>query len=287
MSRRIVWVAVLITAWAAWSTAGAQAQVRYIHTDALGSVVAVTNEQRVVIERREYEPYGHQLTPAVADGPGYTGHVQDAATGLTYMQQRYYDPQIGVFLSIDPVSALSDPAFQFHRYRYSNNSPFVFIDPDGRRAKHCLLLCGSIHHGFEEGTPFIKNSQESDFFDGDYVTRDTMSRYEEAFGSIFSDSSISEANREAIEKSSYAALLIPGSGGAIAALRVGMTTKNGREVLKTACLLGSLCSKDPSSAARAPNDAVVTSIRQSAETKRAAAIEAKRRSRQINNERPR
>src|SRR5690625_2048071 len=84
------------------------------------------------MERREYEPYGAQLTPAVQDGPGYTGHVQDAATGLVYMQQRYYDPQLGVFLSVDPVTAYEQPISQFHRYRYANNNPYRFTDPDGR-----------------------------------------------------------------------------------------------------------------------------------------------------------
>jgi RHS repeat-associated protein len=111
--------------------------VRYIHTNALGSVVAITDESRNVVERREYEPYGAQLTPAVQDGPGYTGHVQDAATGLTYMQQRYYDPQIGLFLSVDPVTAYSNPVGQFHRYRYANNNPYKFTDPDGR-----AVTCG-------------------------------------------------------------------------------------------------------------------------------------------------
>ncbi|NZA25917.1 hypothetical protein H0E84_05930 [Luteimonas sp. SJ-92] len=106
--------------------------VRYIHTDALGSVVAVTDASGAVIERREYEPYGAQLTPAVADGPGYTGHVQDAATGLTYMQQRYYDSTLGMFLSVDPVTAYDNPINQFHRYRYANSSPYRFVDPDGR-----------------------------------------------------------------------------------------------------------------------------------------------------------
>jgi RHS repeat-associated protein len=106
--------------------------VKYVHTDALGSVVAITDAARNVIERREYEPYGQQLTPAVQDGPGYTGHVQDAATGLTYMQQRYYDPQIGLFLSVDPVTALDNPMGMFHRYRYAANNPYKFTDPDGR-----------------------------------------------------------------------------------------------------------------------------------------------------------
>lgn len=109
--------------------------VRYIHTDGLGSVVAVTDASRNVIERREYEPFGAQLTPTMQDGPGYTGHVQDAATGLTYMQQRYYDPGIGRFLSIDPVTALDNGDMRhFNRYAYAYNNPYSFTDPDGRAA---------------------------------------------------------------------------------------------------------------------------------------------------------
>ncbi|WP_368566251.1 RHS repeat domain-containing protein [Pseudoxanthomonas sp. UTMC 1351] len=127
-----------------WSLAlGAPAQtVRYIHTDALGSVAVVTDQNRNVIERREYEPYGFQLTPVIKDGPGYTGHVQDAVTGLTYMQQRYYDPQIGRFLSIDPVTAHVKPGANFNRYWYANNNPYRFTDPDGRCPMPGSSLCG-------------------------------------------------------------------------------------------------------------------------------------------------
>jgi RHS repeat-associated protein len=110
----------------------AKETVRYIHTDALGSVVAVSDEAGNIVERREYEPFGAQLTPVLADGPGYTGHVQDAVTGLTYMQQRYYDPQIGRFLSADLVTTMDDPIGYFNRYKYANNNPYLFVDPDGR-----------------------------------------------------------------------------------------------------------------------------------------------------------
>ncbi len=48
------------------------------------------------------------------------------------MRQRYYDPGIGMFLSVDPVTAYSNPVGQFHRYRYANNNPYKFTDPDGR-----------------------------------------------------------------------------------------------------------------------------------------------------------
>ncbi|WP_462081351.1 RHS repeat-associated core domain-containing protein [Luteimonas sp. RIT-PG2_3] len=107
---------------------------KYQHTDALGSPLAITDQSRAVLERTEYEPYGWTANRVGRDGPGYTGHVEDAATSLTYMQQRYYDPQIGLFLSVDPVTAYSNPVGQFHRYRYANNNPYKFTDPDGRIA---------------------------------------------------------------------------------------------------------------------------------------------------------
>jgi len=108
--------------------------VTYIHTDALGSVVAESDANGNVIKRYDYEPYGAVVGGQVTDGPGYTGHVSDAATGLSYMQQRYMDPQLGRFLSVDPVTAYDQPVGQFNRYRYANGNPYRFTDPDGRQA---------------------------------------------------------------------------------------------------------------------------------------------------------
>nr|WP_081613261.1 RHS repeat-associated core domain-containing protein [Xanthomonas sp. SHU 199] len=114
---------------------GASAQtVRYIHTDGLGSVVLITDEHRNTVERSEYEPYGYLLNRPITNSPGYTGHVMDAATGLTYMQQRYFDAQVGSFLSVDPVLAIRSPVENFNRYRYANGNPYKFIDVDGRNA---------------------------------------------------------------------------------------------------------------------------------------------------------
>ena len=105
---------------------------RYQHNDALGSALVETDANRAVLTRTEYEPYGLSNRPTL-DGPGFTGHVQDAATGLTYMQQRYYDPVIGRFLSVDPVTAYGSGNWRlFNRYAYAYNNPYRFTDPDGR-----------------------------------------------------------------------------------------------------------------------------------------------------------
>ena len=110
------------------------ATVEYIHSDVLGSPVAVTNESAQVIERTEYEPYGTMIGKPNADRAGFTGHVMDSVTSLTYMQQRYYDPMIGRFLSNDPVQAHPNTGASFNRYWYANNNPYKFTDPDGRQS---------------------------------------------------------------------------------------------------------------------------------------------------------
>ncbi|MCC4596064.1 RHS domain-containing protein [Xanthomonas campestris pv. phormiicola] len=122
------------------ATANAQTVI-YYHTDALGTPVAVTDASGNVVERSEYEPYGSLLNRPLTDGPGYTGHVMDAATGLAYMQQRYYDPAIGVMLSVDPVTAYeSNDLRNFNRYSYGNNNPYKFTDPDGRQSTLARIL---------------------------------------------------------------------------------------------------------------------------------------------------
>src|SRR5690242_11734195 len=105
---------------------------RYKHTDALGSPVVTTDAAKAVLSRASYTPYGVPTLPV--DGVGYTGHFIDVNTSLTYMQQRYYDPQIGRFLSIDPVEVDTSSAFNFNRYNYALNNPYRFTDPDGRWA---------------------------------------------------------------------------------------------------------------------------------------------------------
>jgi len=121
----------------------AQETVEYIHTDALGSPVAVSDAGGTVIERTVYEPYGASVGGELTDGPGYAGHVSDSETGLTYMQQRYYDSGIGVFLSVDPVNPLGNGSAQFNRYRYANGNPIGNLDPDGRQCTgtHVTAVC--------------------------------------------------------------------------------------------------------------------------------------------------
>jgi len=136
---------------------------RYQHTDALGTPLVVTGGNKAVVENSTYEPYGQLINTTPFDGPGYTGHVQDAITGLTYMQQRYYDPQLGIFLSVDPVTAYTDPVGQFHRYRYANGNPYTFIDLDGREKTcmngHCIITANMHNPDNSNGQTTLASSE--------------------------------------------------------------------------------------------------------------------------------
>ena len=150
-----LWSCALVAGLSWLAPASAQTTVRYLHTDALGSVVAKTDANGNVIERMTYEPYGDVVGEDLTDGPGYTGHVSDAATGLSSMQQRYMDPQLGMFLSVDPVTAYEQPVGQFNRYRYSNGNPYRFTDPDGRqvsdpRSCHDAGTCITVEQAQEQ-----------------------------------------------------------------------------------------------------------------------------------------
>ncbi|MBB2488167.1 RHS repeat-associated core domain-containing protein [Mitsuaria sp. WAJ17] len=106
-----------------------------MHTDALGSPVAHTGPTGALLNRTRYEPYGY-VAAGTKPGPatslmGYTGHVQDPETELVYMQQRYYDPVAGRFLSVDPIVTDANTGKQFGRYVYVENNPYRYVDPDG------------------------------------------------------------------------------------------------------------------------------------------------------------
>jgi RHS repeat-associated protein len=125
----------------------------YAHTDGLGSPVAQTSSAGAVLNRTRYEPFGYVAT-GTPRKIGFTGHVNDAETGLIYMQQRYYDPIAGRMLSIDPVVTDANTGNSFNRYAYANNSPYRYVDADGRDAmdwvhggltvaSFCPSICGS------------------------------------------------------------------------------------------------------------------------------------------------
>jgi RHS repeat-associated protein len=104
-----------------------------LHTDALGSIVLTTDPAGAIHRETLFDPWGNPLTESgtPANRLGYTGHIMDAETGLIYMQARYYDPETGRFISMDPAEGKPDTPASYHRYLYAYGNPTVYIDPYG------------------------------------------------------------------------------------------------------------------------------------------------------------
>ena len=110
-------------------------EVSFIDADHLGTGRVGTSWGGAQAWEDWHTPFGESLIhpDETDDQSDYTGHIRDKATGLTYMQARYYDPVIGRFLSEDPVTMLDmdmNPGY-FNRYAYTFNDPVNLIDPTG------------------------------------------------------------------------------------------------------------------------------------------------------------
>ncbi|MEL6857181.1 MAG: RHS repeat-associated core domain-containing protein [Pseudomonadota bacterium] len=121
--------------------------ITYLYQDHLGTPIMGAETADVTWSER-YTPFGEKWAAAgqANDNVGFTGHVTDTDTGLTYMQARYYDPVIGRFLSTDPVGFAEMGPGYFNRYAYVGNDPVNYYDPDGRENCHVTFGCRINHH---------------------------------------------------------------------------------------------------------------------------------------------
>jgi RHS repeat-associated protein len=74
--------------------------------DRLGSIDLLTDADGVVVDKRTFDSFGRvlsQTNPSVSFRYGYTGRERDLESGLYYYRARYYDPQVGRFISVDPM----------------------------------------------------------------------------------------------------------------------------------------------------------------------------------------
>jgi len=103
------------------------------HPDALQSVVGLSGHAGSVEETYRYGPFGDLLS-APGTTPNrmqFTGREFDSETGLYYYRARYYDPEIGRFLSEDPLGFGGGDA---NLYAYVGNNPIDRTDPLGLRS---------------------------------------------------------------------------------------------------------------------------------------------------------
>jgi len=102
---------------------------RTFHHDQVNSVVAVSDHNGKAVQEHSYGPFGETFDSSGSsqNTMKYTGREQDDETGLYYYRARYYDPELGRFISEDPIGFKGGINF----YAYVGNNPLIYNDPSG------------------------------------------------------------------------------------------------------------------------------------------------------------
>ena len=102
------------------------------HYNATGSAIALTGDAGAIVNAYAYDPFGkimdrQEMVQQPFTFVGQYG-VMTEPDGLYYMRARYYDPNVGRFISEDPLGLAGGDV---NLYAYVGNNPINRIDPSG------------------------------------------------------------------------------------------------------------------------------------------------------------
>lgn len=115
-------------------------QLRFFLTDDLGSVRDVVDQNGDVIQSYEFNEFGIPMPGSGSGTETYSPKTWIGAfsvnddtmdSGLYLMGLRHYAPELGRFLSRDPLGL----AGSLNPYVYAENSPIDLIDPEGLKGR--------------------------------------------------------------------------------------------------------------------------------------------------------
>lgn len=105
----------------------------FYHSDHLGSTNVATDATGAKVELSEFTPFGNfSRHEGSRNSPHqFTGQRLDNTTGLYHYQARYYDPELGRFITPDTIVPNPSDPQDLNRYTYAKNSPLIYTDPTG------------------------------------------------------------------------------------------------------------------------------------------------------------
>ena len=129
------------------TTMNQESYTYYYHRDHSGSTRLVTDSNKNIISSVSYHPFGEPYSGQGLEHRLFTGKEMDS-TDLYYFNARYYDPELGRFITQDSYTSLpNDPRIlgsnslgcsqwltdpvRFNQYSYAGNNPLTFNDPEG------------------------------------------------------------------------------------------------------------------------------------------------------------
>ncbi|MCV3217127.1 polymorphic toxin-type HINT domain-containing protein [Plectonema radiosum NIES-515] len=105
----------------------------FYHTDGLGSTRVITDTVGLITDRYTYDAFGVLLNTTGTFGNSFqfAGEQRDSSTGLDYLRARYYDPNLGRFISKDAYAGTLNDPYSQHDYQYAHANPVRYTDPTG------------------------------------------------------------------------------------------------------------------------------------------------------------
>ena len=80
-----------------------------------------------------YDPFGVPLVGGDVYNPyQFTGEAWDAEVELLYLRARYYQPEVGRFITKDPWAGDPERPRTLNPYAYAGSNPVNLVDPTGR-----------------------------------------------------------------------------------------------------------------------------------------------------------
>ena len=107
--------------------------LHWVGADHLGGTIRVLNGSFAALDGMRYKPYGEDRDTgsSLNTDRKFTGQTEDEAAGLYWYASRAYDPEIGRFVSPDPIVPTPGNPQALNRYSYVYNNPLRYTDPSG------------------------------------------------------------------------------------------------------------------------------------------------------------
>ncbi|KGE13064.1 RHS repeat-associated core domain-containing protein [Sphingobacterium deserti] len=106
---------------------------KFLHKDYLGSILAISDENGLLVEERHFDAWGN-LSHGRMEllDRGYTSHEHFDQVGIIHMNGRLYDPTLRRFLNADANIQEMFNTQNYNKYGYVLNNPLMNTDPSGQ-----------------------------------------------------------------------------------------------------------------------------------------------------------
>ncbi|MEG1905398.1 MAG: RHS repeat-associated core domain-containing protein, partial [Bacteroidales bacterium] len=115
------------------SSSKLETDLYFYHADHLGSSAWVTESGGKAVQHLQYLPFGERFVDQRSSDFGtrytFSAKEKDEETGYGYFGARYYNSDLSIWLSVDPMA---EKYPHQTNYVYCSNNPIRIIDPDGR-----------------------------------------------------------------------------------------------------------------------------------------------------------